>query len=409
MSQVAKGGPSPVNGGLTEKQGERARLRNTGCATGALAGGPEPSAGGREGWFGSTGEGERVDAGGALRVAVAVLGAVDLVWWAGGVRLAYLCGRRDGEEPGRLGASYLGIMAGSGRRSTAARCARRGFASCRSMPSRATGGPSGGSGSLSARAAEVELHRLRRPRPQDRVSASWSAARTAARGSPPGSTPWTAPGFDAAWLVRLLRAEITDAELRAEDPDDEDDEDDPDAPLADDVWRSPFCAAELPELTCPPATSGTGDRRRFGSSEKRWIGTIKNDGSGPRLLVELRWYPPEGEKSTSRAPSPIEAADAGRRAWQHERRELVAGDLPHRRAARSPARCRPAPAARGLPLASADQHGRRRGVGTRNFSAQPRLTPSYGPRARTRGSVVVVRRRLRAPWSLGVGGGGESD
>ena len=160
-------------------------------------------------------------------------------------------------------------------------------------------------------------------------------ARLAAWSTPWGDR-WTAPGFDAARLVRLLRAEITDAELRAEDPDDEDDEDDPDAPLADDVWRSPFCAAELPEL--PDLPPGYVWHRRPTAlrleREERWIGTIKNDGSDHACSWELRWYPPEGEKSTSRAPSPIEAARTlAAVAWQHERRELVADERP-------PATCR---------------------------------------------------------------------
>jgi hypothetical protein len=140
--------------------------------------------------------------------------------------------------------------------------------------------------------------------------------------------------------VRLLRAEITDAELRAEERDDEDDEeDDADPPPPahpGDVWRSPFCAAELPEL--PDLPPGYVWHRRPTAlrleREERWIGTIKNDGSDHACSWELRWYPPEGEKSTSRAPSPIEAARTlAAVAWQHERRELVADERP-------PATCR---------------------------------------------------------------------
>jgi hypothetical protein len=258
MGVVAKGGPSPVNGGSTAKQGDRARLRNTGCATGALNREPEPAAGAREGWFGVTGEGERVDPGGALRVAVAVLGAVDLVWWLC-VRLLYLVGRRADEEPGRPGARYLGIGWQRAAVDGGALCeAWIGWVPIDAEPR--DGWPVGWRWDASPLEPPGWSFN---PECDDRapedpgsigilVRGEDGRARLAAWSMPWGDR-WTAPGFDAGRLVRLLRAEITDAELRAEERDDEGDEEDPEAPEPADVpppaWKAELSAPfELPPL-----------------------------------------------------------------------------------------------------------------------------------------------------------------
>lgn len=247
MTLVAKAGPSPADRESAVNQGERARLGNPECATGALAGGPEPRAGASGGWFGSTGEGERVELGSELRQAAAVFGAVDLLWWLC-LRLAFLCGVR---APGEIGVQWTGI----GWRDASVPGGALAEAWIGVVPATEDardGWPVGWAWRLNPLEPPdwVDV-----PDCDDRapfepgsvgvlVKGPDGAAKLAAWATAWGDR-WTAPGFDAARLVRLLRAELTDAELRAEE---RDDEDDPDAPEPAAASSQPAWMQDAPPL-----------------------------------------------------------------------------------------------------------------------------------------------------------------
>jgi len=287
-----------------------------------LADGPEPSAGGSSGWFGTTGEGERVEPGGALRVAVAVLGAVDLVWWLC-VRLLYLVGRRADEEPGRPGARYLGIGWRRAAVDGGALCeAWIGFVPIDAEPR--DGWPVGWRWDASPLEPPGWSFN---PECDDRapedpgsigilVRGEDGRARLAAWSTPWGDR-WTAPGFDAGRLVRLLRAEITDAELRAEE---RDDEGDPDAPAPE------LGADGLPEL--PEGYTWSAGERAATISDGSTV--VAAGARGERDgWWDYAWVSPGRESLDARAPSRAEALRTlAALAWQRERRALVADERP---------------------------------------------------------------------------------
>jgi hypothetical protein len=370
---------------------------------------------------------------------VAVLGPVDLIWWLC-LRLAFICGRRSDEEiwigigwngadvpGGALCEAWIGLV-------PAAAEAREGWPvawTWRASPLEPPGWDGDFPNTDDRAPFEPGSVGVLVPGPDGKARlACWATA---------WGDRWTAPGFDAARLVRLLRTEIIDAELRAEEEGDEDDEDDqedeedpdapadqeearaaaiaalvayaeeirqrgrvrqegapprglsdcmhralagltprereilrqrcpgipplaadqrpedlpdareepttgpvadeddPDAPAhPDDVWRSPFCTAELPEL--PDLPPGYAWSRRplalMLAQGTTWVGRIENDGSGDAHPWKLRWSPSEGGTITSCVSSPIKAARTlAALAWQHETRELVADERP-------PATCR---------------------------------------------------------------------
>lgn len=327
LVSVAKDGPSPVDRESAENGPERARLGNPECREGASEGGPEREAGGHAGWFGTVGEGSRIQPGSDLRVAGAVLGAVDVVWWLV-VRLAWLCGLRADEqddlprtdeqdERRHRGALWVGVGWTGG-----APEAWIGLVPADELVH--DGWPVGW---------RWERHEYRPPlwnHPQvqcdDRcaqepgsvavlVRGNDGRARLAAWATAWGDR-WQARGFDRERLIRLLRAEITDAELRAEE---RDGEDDPDA--ADDeigIDGLPELPAGL-EWQCQTTgeielVDGNGDGDQIGEVfpyRGRWSWAWYDD-KGPK--------PAHGTEDVREEAARVLAALA----WQQARRAAVA-------------------------------------------------------------------------------------
>jgi hypothetical protein len=260
---------------------------------------------------------------------VAVLGAVDLVWWLA-VRLLYLCGLRSQEQATCAGGRAEGWL-GIGWRPASVPGGALPEAWIGVVPVDATardGWPVGWAWHTNPLEPpdweDVPDSDDRAPFEPGSVGvlvSDTSGRAVLAAWATAWGDRWAAPGFDAARLVRLLRAEITDAELRAEE---RDDEDDPDAP-------EPELGADgLPELP-EGYTWSAGERAATISDGSTVVAGARGEVDG---WWDYAWVPPGDESLDARAPSRAEALRTlAALAWQKERRELVADERP-------PATCR---------------------------------------------------------------------